>query len=293
MAEGDAIVGFHLNEGRPQREEIGLEQPGDGARVMQRRAVAAGVIGLDGVGEAHDGGGGLRPRRVDGLQRVDALRQGEHLIGDVEPEDRDGAAGVQHLLKGMRVGIDVVLGRGGDVAAGAARPAHDHDLSQARADIRRKAERQRHIGGGPGDGQRDGVRRLAADRIDDELRGIVAGQRHVGLDDRNGADAARSVEIARLDRIAQQRTRGPRIDRNLGTVRDLADEAGVAGGAFQPRIPGDRGDAENVERLAGREGQQQRHGVVDAGVAIDDQLDRSHALRTSPASCRNCRRRRA
>ncbi len=40
------------------------------------------------------------------------------------------------LVGGVGVGVDVVLGRGRDVAADAARAAHEHDLADARQDPR-------------------------------------------------------------------------------------------------------------------------------------------------------------
>ena len=68
----------------------------------------------------------LRAERAEGRR---ALRRGQRLVGDVERHHDDRHAGLQHDVGGVRVDIDVELGRRRDIAALEEAAAHQHDLA--------------------------------------------------------------------------------------------------------------------------------------------------------------------
>ena len=67
-------------------------------------------------------------------------------MGDIERQNGDGHAALQHHLGGMRVDIKIEFSRWGDVAGFEIIATHQHDVFNRAADIGRKAERLGDVG---------------------------------------------------------------------------------------------------------------------------------------------------
>ena len=71
-------------------------------------------------------------------------------------------------------------------------------------------------------------------------------------------------------RSAPQRTDASGEHRDLGSRGDVADEAGVAQRQRCADVARDGGDTCDIECITRGECERQHHGVVDTGIAIDD-----------------------
>ena len=85
------------------------------------------------------------------------------------------------------------------------------------------------------------------------------------------AKACRPVKVVRRHGRPQERTVQPRKDRDVRAASQVPDQAGVPGGQVAPDIARHRGDGEDLKGLRRGEGQQKSDGVVDAGIAVDDE----------------------
>jgi hypothetical protein len=61
------------------------------------------------------------------------------------------------------------------------------------------------------------------------------------------------------------------VDGHVLAPGDLPDDAGVARRQVRRDVAPDGGDGQKVQPVPRGEGQQQGYGVVDAGIAIDDE----------------------
>jgi len=100
-------------------------------------------------------------------------------------------------------------------------------------------------------------------------------QRSVRLEHLQPSQTLGSVELARPRRFAAQGDPRTREHMHVLASRDLADDAGVATGPGHRNIAAHGHDGLDVE-LGRGEGQQKPDGVVDPGVAVDDQALASH-----------------
>jgi hypothetical protein len=80
-----------------------------------------------------------------------------------------------------------------------------------------------------------------------------------------------AVSFLRRDEVAYQRPIGPRQHRHIRRSAAQHD-TGVAGGPFERGVAVDRGDGGQVGQTPPRR-EEQRDGVVYAGVRIDDDAD--------------------
>jgi len=99
-----------------------------------------------------------------------------------------------------------------------------------------------------------------------------------------------AVEMVRNDGVPNEGPVLPGEDRYVGASGHLPEEAGVARSQVAPDVSGHRGDGEDVQPLWDRKGEQEGHGVIHAGVAVDDQGEAGHGS-ASPASPVNRKRR--
>jgi hypothetical protein len=67
-------------------------------------------------------------------------------VGDIERHHGDRNASAKHDPGGLRIDIDVELGRGRDVATFEIAAAHQHDLLNPGGDVRRAFERHGDVG---------------------------------------------------------------------------------------------------------------------------------------------------
>ncbi len=81
------------------------------------------------------------------------------------------------------------------------------------------------------------------------------------------------MDVFGRDEAARHRAHGTRVDRDVGPVRQFHDAARIRLGQAQGHVAGHRHDPEHVE-LGRGQGQEDRHGIVLAGIGVDDDLAR-------------------
>ena len=98
-------------------KRCGLDQVGDHAGVVQRRALGCRIWPCRSVRRNRSSRRRSWPTGVPSARNaVDARRGGQGLVGDVERHHHQGHAGSEHDISGFRVDVDVELGGGRDVA---------------------------------------------------------------------------------------------------------------------------------------------------------------------------------
>ena len=80
------------------------------------------------------------------------------------------------------------------------------------------------------------------------------------------------MHVAGVDAFGEQGTLGPGSDGHVTSTADVEHREGVAHDVGQGGVPVDAGDRLQVQ-LGVQCGQQQRTGVVDPGVDIEDDRD--------------------
>ena len=271
--EAVAVAQLDIDPHVAALEEAGRQQVGDHAGVVHGRAV---VIGLDVLGAVEVEHPADRRRRR-AAERADRLQPGwsrDRLVGHVEPDHGERHARLEHHVRGVGVGVDVELGRRRDVAE-AERAPHGDDLAHVGEDARVLDDGERDVGEGAERRQRDRLRRRR-ERVHEIVHRMGRLGRAARLRQVGAVDPRFSVDVLRAHRLAHHGPRAAGIDRHLGAARQIPDPARVVLGPGQRHVAGDGGDAEQVEFLGAREGEQQGDGVVLAGVAIDDQRSCAH-----------------
>ena len=95
-------------------------------------------------------------------------------------------------------------------------------------------------------------------------------QRHRRIGQQQSISGGFAVNpLSRCER-AQNRPRAAGIDRDIGTAGQFTNPARIALGLSQGQISCDRDQAEDLQFLGCRQRQQDRDGIVEAGVGIDD-----------------------
>ena len=124
----------------------------------------------------------------------------------------------------------------------------------------------------------------------DELDGLAGVGGAVGCDPRDSADAVFAVHVRRAAGVvAPAEVVRPDGDGDVVDPGEIEQRQRVGGAAGGIRVAGDRRDADDLDRGLGekvREGE----GVVDAGVAVDEDraaahADTPYASRRSSAGC--------
>ena len=192
----------------------------------------------------------------------------------VERHQGRGHVHGKHAGSGMGVDQDVVFG----VWAHVARPlaaAHDVEVRDPPRQV------------GPGDQQHGDVGQRA-DRGDRQrLRGTLQkaderadgmfGPLRVGLGRQPGSvQAAGALDLLLAQQRSQHRAGAAPVDRNLGPPGSLDNAPGVRGRVGDRNIALDRRERHHRERLRAGEGKEDGKGIVLAGVAVEDHLNRLH-----------------
>ena len=217
---------------------------------------------------------------------VDDVRGGEGLVGEVEPDHRDRPALAEHDVRGLRVGDDVELGGGAPVAARrsrrpSARPRRTR--SAMRGSLRTASAT---LVSAAGRHERDRAGLVRHDRLDDDVDGVARVERRASA----RAAPARRVRcspwmvVRRLDGRATSGRGQPAANGTPVMPAIVGDDERVAGDVLQRRVAHHRGDREQLD-LRVAVGEQQRDGVVVAGVAVEDDL----LIGFSLESCRTSR----
>ena len=118
--------------------------------------------------------------------------------------------------------------------------------------------------------------------VDDEPDGVGAVERAGRCRQVGAVEAAGAVHHRRRVRRLEQRPRGAGVHRHVD-AEQVAHDPGVVGRAVERGVAGDRRDAEQVG-VAG--GDDDRHRVVVAGIAVEDQRDGHGAPPREPSSPR-------
>ena len=71
------------------------------------------------------------------------------------------------------------------------------------------------------------------------------------------------------------------MDKDVLAARQRAYSKGVVGRPVEPDISGDRADPDKFELIGRRQSEKYGYGIIDAGVAVDDDGPRSHAVSSS------------
>ena len=122
----------------------------------------------------------------------------------------------------------------------------------------------------------DCTRGLLPEGIDDEVDGVTFRQRHLRVGKLRAVQAGLAVDMFRCNKAPFEGGIAPGIDGDICPPRQFANDAGVAFREVQRNVPGNGGDAEKLDFLRRSKGQEDRDGVVLAGVGVYDDLARAH-----------------
>ena len=289
----DAAFGLDHHVDPAPREKRGRDQVGDHAGIVQRRAGRAVFLLVETLEEVGPFGHRAADRRAEGAERLDPLARGQRLVGQVERHHGQGHAGTEHDVGRLGIDIDVELGRGGDVADLEIGAAHQHDLGDTRHDVGGAGEGGGDVGQGADRAERDAARRLGAQGLDEEIDGMGRLQLHRGLGQARPVEPGLAMDVLGGDELARQRRVAAGEDLHLAPPGQLADDAGILRGQRQRHVAGHRGQAEKLDLAGAGQRQQDRHGVVLAGIGVDDDLARRHGWRRPPGGAARLARRRA
>ena len=196
----------------------------------------------------------------------------------IQTEHHHVAAGRQHL--GRRVGVspDVELGRGGDIAPLRPRPAHHRHRPQPVRQHRFLPQRQRQIGQRAQHRQSHRLHRPGHHQGDDRIRRMPVRARRIRFERCHVAQSLGPVKLARPRRLPPQRPLGAHVHRHILAPGDLPQGPRIPRRLLHRHIPAHGGDRQQFERLRAK-GEHQGHGVIHAGIAIDDEGLSGHGVR--------------
>ena len=256
---------------RHRRQGVGLDDGADRAGVADGRVRRAEALALVQHQQAGQLGGTAASHQLLGL-----LAGHPHVVEDVEPvhrhRDAELGRGLQH--DGRRLGVvpDVELGRGGGVADGG-RATHEDDLPQPGRGLRPGPQQQRDVGHRRQRHEGDPVGLLAGRRLQEHVAQQLDGVPGVGLAGGAGpaevAHAVLAVHVRRVPRRLQQRPCGASRHGHVGPAGEVEHRERVGHDVVHAGVPAHTGHRAQVEgRVPG--GEQERAGVVHAGVDIQD-----------------------
>ena len=154
------------------------------------------------------------------------------------------------------------------------RRPHDDNLTQELGDLRRLGDRQRDVGDRPHRTERDLARALFR-HADDEIAGVLVGRPDLRLRKLDIADRIRPVNVIGAPDIGvNERALDAFCDRNVRPAQKLEHTQRIAG--CDRRVGVAEGCGESLELYAWpADSVENRHGVVDAGIDIDDHSARA------------------
>ena len=209
--------------------------------------------------------------------------QDGRLLGDVEAEgdrprvavsDRRLAPGGECDLRGVRVAVDVPLGRRGRVAGMTIGPAHQHPAAEELRQGRLAQEGEGEVGQRAA-GHKGDLARPAACLLDDQINGMALAQGPAGWRQLGMAEALRTVCLGRRLERLEERPVAPEGDLDIGPSGELEHRAGVPLDLVRVDVAADAGDRDQL-RLGARDGIQERQRIVDPGVDVEDQRNGDH-----------------
>ncbi|EGE55816.1 hypothetical protein RHECNPAF_850054 [Rhizobium etli CNPAF512] len=269
-ADGEFRLDLDLDIAVPAVEKLRLQQIGDHRRIVQRPAVGAVFLDIEAFEEFQHLDHRLGWRRTDLGHALHPVLAGQQLMRHVERHHHDRHARAEDDVGGLRIDIDVELGRRRDVAALEEAAAHHHQFADARDDVGRLLEGHADIGERPERAERHRACRLLAQRLDDEIDGMGRLQRHHRLGERGSVEAGLAVHMLRRHQLAGNRPVGTGEDLRLRPAAKLADDARIAARQRKRHIAGDRRDPQHLQLIGAAEGQHDGGRVVLAGIRVDD-----------------------
>ena len=172
-------------------------------------------------------------------------------------------------LRGVRIDVDVPLGRRRRVARRSVGAAHeDVALVEARQlglakdrdrEVRERAERHEGQLAGP-----------APSLVDQQVHGVAFGQRRRGRRQLRVAEAARPVRLGRRLEPADERHLATERDLDVAAAGQLEDRQGVGRDLSRVDVAGDAGHRDQFG-VGRRGGVQEGERVVDPRVDVEDQ----------------------
>ncbi len=203
-------------------------------------------------------------------QRPDALhaiRRRQELVRHVETGHHEPPAVIEHDGSSLRIRPDVELAGRRAIAERAT--AHQRDPCDPLRDVRGGPQRERDVRQGSDRNEPQIIDGPTG--LDDERHRIAAVERGRRLGQIGTVEAALTVDERAVVRRRQERAIAPGVHRDV-EPEEVSHHEGVAGRPLQWGISGDRRDADQVGVTGGGD---DRHRVVVAGVAVE-QDPRSH-----------------
>ncbi len=270
MPEGQLALQLDVHGNLAGGHDARVDHVGDGAGIVHRRVVEALGV-LVGLGEElHQFHHELGRLGAHGGDLLDDLGGGQGLVREVQAHHHHGPLLVEDDVRGLGVDDDVEFGHGAPVAHVVA-AAHEDNFLDALNDARLLAGGHGDVGEACGGDQGHGAGLVRHDRLDDEVDGVARVQLDGGLGLGGAVHAGFAVDVRRGFDGAHQRAVAAGGKGDAGDAGDGADGQGVAGDLFQGLVAHHGGDGKQLDvRVAVR--QQQRHGVVMPGVAVQDDL---------------------
>jgi hypothetical protein len=135
-------------------------------------------------------------------------------VGHVERGHGDRDATPEHHVGGLRIDIDVELGRRRDVADLEIGAAHHDDLLDARRDLWRLDQGHGDVGEGPESAERDRPGLGRGKRVDEEVDAVPFLQRDLRLGQVGPVEAGLAVDVLGGDELPAERTLAAGVDRH-------------------------------------------------------------------------------
>ena len=148
----------------------------------------------------------------------------------------------EHPARALGVHVDVELGGRRDIAHLEIGPAHQDDLLHTGHDVGRAAETVRgDVRQRPEGAERDGLRRRAAQRLDQEIDGMAVLQGHGRLGQRDPVETGLAMDVFRRDQRPYPAARPQACkDADVAPSGQFADDARVSSGSGPAHVAGDR-----------------------------------------------------
>src|SRR2546425_8378221 len=257
------------DEGIDALHDLRINHPGDGAWIVYRRRVEACIAPVRLAKELHqlhgDAGSG-RARRGDAFEHGGG---GQRLVCQIQADHRQRPARREHNRGGLGVNGDIEFGRWRRIASGVG-AAHENYFLDFLDDPRFFSYRHGNVRQRPGRHQGD-VAAGTHQQLDDQVDGMTPVEGHGRLAERGAVEPGLAVNIrSRLQRPGQGPIATGRY-RDIPYAGDATDPAGIEAGFVDGLVPSHGRDRDELDlRVAVSE--QNRHGVIVAGIAIQNDL---------------------
>ena len=191
-------------------------------------------------------------------------------MGHVEPDHRHVEAAVEHPRGGLGIGPDVELGGRRPVALGD-RPAHEHDALDPLDHLRVQGQQERDVGERTHRHERDRLGR-GGEPLGHEVDGVRGHRPPTRRREVGAVEPRLPVHLARGLPLAHERARGAGGHGHVASPHGLEHAQGVRRRPLQRAVAGHGGHPQELH-LGACQREEQGHGVIVAGVAVDEERD--------------------